>query len=86
MHRELSRRTFLHMGATGMAAGLAATLAPSGLAAQPTAGVDLILFNGRMATQDARRSFATAVAIRAGRFVAVGTDADIMAYRGEQPG
>ena len=40
-------------------------------------------FNGRMATQDARRSFAAAVAIRAGRFVAVGTDAEVMAYRGD---
>ena len=67
-----------------MAAGLAASLAPARLAAQPTAGADLIVFNGRIATQDERRSFASAVAIRAGRFVAVGTDADIMAYRGAQ--
>ena len=37
-----------------------------------------------MATQDARRSFVSAVAIRDGRFVAVGTDADIMAYRGDR--
>ena len=84
MQRDLSRRAFLHVGATGVAAGLAATLAAGGLSAQPTAGADLILFNGRMATQDARRSFAAAVAIRAGRFVAVGTDAEVMAYRGEQ--
>jgi hypothetical protein len=83
MHRELSRRDFVQAGVTGLAAGLAATLAPGGLAAQPTATADLIVFNGRLATQDARRSFATAVAIRAGRFVAVGTDADIMAYRGD---
>jgi predicted amidohydrolase YtcJ len=66
-----------------VATALAASLAPGGLAAQPTAGADLIVFNGRMATQDERRSFATAVAIRAGRFVAVGTDAEIMAYRGD---
>src|SRR5216683_6821006 len=84
MHRELSRRDFLQAGVTGLAAGLAATLAPGGPAAQPATGADLIVFNGRMATQDTRRSFATAAAIRAGRFVAVGTDADIMAYRGEQ--
>src|SRR5713101_7396529 len=83
MHRELSRRDFLRTGATGVAAGLAASLAPSGLGAQPAAGADLIVFNGRIATQDERRSFASAVAIRAGRFVAVGTDADIMAYRGD---
>src|SRR3989441_5618178 len=83
MQRELSRRAFLQAGATGVAAGLAATLAPGGLAAQPAAGADLIVFNGRVATQDARRSFAAAVAIREGRFVAVGTDADIMTYRGD---
>src|SRR5206468_3252300 len=83
MHRELSRRDFLQAGAMGVAAGLAATLAPGGLVAQPAAGADLIVFNGRLATQDTRRSFATAVAIREGRFVAVGTDADIMAYRGD---
>jgi predicted amidohydrolase YtcJ len=84
MYRDWSRRAFLQTGATGVAAGLAAALAPGGLAAQPAAGADLILFNGRMATQDARRSFAAAVAIRQGRFVAVGTDAEVMAYRGEQ--
>ena len=82
MHRELSRRDFLQAGATGVAAGLAASLAPGGLAAQP-ATADLIVFNGRMATQDARRSFAAAVAIRQGRFMAVGADAEVMAYRGD---
>ena len=35
MHRELSRRDFLQAGAMGVAAGLAATLAPGGLAALP---------------------------------------------------
>src|SRR3989454_1197898 len=83
MQRELSRRAFLQAGATGVAAGLAATLAPGGLAARRDAGADLIVFHGRVATQDARRSCAAAVAIRAGRFVAVGTDADIMTYRGD---
>lgn len=40
---------------------------------------DLILFNGRIATQDERRSFASAVAIKDGRFIAVGTDQEVMA-------
>src|SRR3989454_3641876 len=83
MQRELSRRAFLQAGATGVAAGLAATLAPGGLAARRDAGADLIVFHGRVATQDARRSFAAAIAIREGHFVAVGTDADIMPYRGD---
>ena len=54
------------LGAMGVAAGLAATLAPGGWRPSPTAGADLIVFNGRLATQDARRSFASAVAIRDG--------------------
>ena len=43
---------------------------------------DLILLNGRVATQDERRSFAQAVAIRDGRFAAVGSNEQIMALRG----
>jgi predicted amidohydrolase YtcJ len=43
---------------------------------------DLILTNGRIATQDERRSFAQAVAIRDGRFTAVGSNEKIMALRG----
>lgn len=39
----------------------------------------LILHRGRIATQDEQRSFVEAVAIRDGRFVAVGTDRDILA-------
>jgi predicted amidohydrolase YtcJ len=45
---------------------------------------DLILHNGKIATQDDRRSWAQAAAVRDGRFVAVGTDRDIMTYRGIQ--
>jgi predicted amidohydrolase YtcJ len=43
---------------------------------------DWILINGRIATQDERRSLAQAVALRDGRFVAVGTDDEIMRLRG----
>jgi predicted amidohydrolase YtcJ len=43
---------------------------------------DLIVMNGRLATQDERRSFASAAAIKDGRFVAVGSDQDVMPYRG----
>jgi predicted amidohydrolase YtcJ len=39
----------------------------------------LILHNGRIATQDERRSFTEAVAIRDGRFTAIGTDREILA-------
>src|SRR4028119_903625 len=44
--------------------------------------VDTIITNGRIATQDERRSFASATAIKDGRFIAVGTEKEVMAYRG----
>ncbi|HLA31285.1 MAG TPA: amidohydrolase [Pseudomonas sp.] len=43
---------------------------------------DLILFNGRLHTVDRENPSATAVAIKDGRFVAVGSDAEAMALRG----
>ena len=45
---------------------------------------ELILYNGKIATQNERRSFAEAAAISGGRFIAAGTDREIMAYRGPQ--
>jgi len=39
---------------------------------------DLVLHNGKIATQDDRRSVIKAVAIRDGKFLAVGNDAEIM--------
>src|SRR5580658_7457072 len=45
---------------------------------------DLILHNGKIATQDDRRSLVQAAAIRGGKFLAVGSDFDIMRYRDEQ--
>lgn len=45
---------------------------------------DLILINGRIATQDDRRSFTDAVAIKADRFLVVGTEKEVMATRGDQ--
>ncbi|XHO03253.1 Adenine deaminase [Ralstonia syzygii] len=43
---------------------------------------DLILHNGRIHTVDRDRPTASAVAVRDGRFVAVGDDATVMAQRG----
>ncbi|WP_144956305.1 amidohydrolase [Pseudomonas oryzihabitans] len=43
---------------------------------------DLILHNGKLHTVDPERPEATAVAIRDGVFIAVGSDSDVMAYRG----
>jgi predicted amidohydrolase YtcJ len=43
---------------------------------------DLLIHNGRIATQDDRRSMVQAAAIRDGCFIAVGTDKEVMAHRG----
>src|ERR1700741_3284795 len=42
---------------------------------------ELILHNGKIATQDDRRSFAEAAAIRDRRFFAVGSDREVMRFR-----
>ena len=51
-------------------------------AAQAPAPADTILVNGHVITVDARFSIAQAIAIRGGRFAAVGTDADIRKLAG----
>src|SRR6201993_1546152 len=45
---------------------------------------ELILHNGKIATQDDRRSFAEAAAIRDGKFLAAGNDREIMRLRDER--
>jgi predicted amidohydrolase YtcJ len=45
---------------------------------------DLILLNGRIATQDERRSMVQALAIKDGRILATGTDAEISGYQGRR--
>src|ERR1700675_836069 len=45
---------------------------------------DLIVYNGKIATQNEQRSIAQAAAVLDGKFLAVGTDRDVMAYRGKQ--
>ncbi len=45
---------------------------------------DLILVNGRIATQDERRSMMQAIAIKDGQILASGSDAEISRYRGSK--
>ncbi|HEV2728930.1 MAG TPA: amidohydrolase family protein, partial [Terriglobales bacterium] len=42
---------------------------------------DLILYNGKIATQDDRRSMVEALAIRDGKFLAVGSEREVMRFR-----
>ena len=45
---------------------------------------DLLAYNGKIATQNEQRSIVEAVAVLDGKFLAVGTDREVMAWRGEQ--
>src|ERR1700759_4293297 len=45
---------------------------------------DVIAYNGKIATQDEQRSMVEAVAVRDGKFLAVGTDREMMALRSDQ--
>ncbi|MBD3887585.1 amidohydrolase [Phormidium tenue FACHB-886] len=78
-----SRRNFLKLAA---AAGASSYLLGTQRTASSTTNntqADLILINGRIATQDERRSFVDAVAIKDSRFLVVGTERDVMATRGD---
>jgi len=68
------RRDFL---AAGAALGLSTLVEPV-KSQTPTVSADLILHNGRVATMDAARREASAVAIGGGLVMAVGSDAEVM--------
>src|SRR5262245_37047484 len=77
-----TRRDFLRFGAV---VGLACTEGESPASAWAADGeADLILHNGRIATLDPRRSSASAVAVKDGKFLAVGSDKDAEAHRGDK--
>jgi predicted amidohydrolase YtcJ len=80
--RRHSRREF--MGFTG--AGIAAALGGPwvGQAAADTEDADLVVLNAKVYTVDSSAPRAEAFAIKAGRFVAVGSSADIKALVGKQ--
>ena len=64
---------------------LAPFLALAGPAsAESGARADLIVHNAKIATQDTRAPEAQALAVRGERLVAVGSDADVLALRGER--
>jgi predicted amidohydrolase YtcJ len=77
-HRSCSRREFLSMTALGL---VAATALPRRLSAAMSAdgAGDLIVRNANVYTVDARLARAEAFALRGGRFIAVGTNAEIAA-------
>ena len=85
MRGKLDRRTFLKLGtAASLSLSFGRKNLPAGAQTVDTSSTaDLIVMNGHIATQDDRRSFVSAVAIKEGRFLAVGTDKEMMAYKGD---
>ena len=73
-----TRREFL--GLTG--AGLAAMATGRNASAADAPAADLIVFNAKVYTVDSRKPKAEAFAVKAGRFTAVGTSAEIKALSG----
>jgi hypothetical protein len=84
MRGKLDRRTFLKLGtAASLSLSLGRKNLPAKAQTDTSSTADLIVMNGHIATQDDRRSFVSAVAIKEGRFLAVGTDKEMMAYKGD---
>lgn len=78
-----SRREFLAgVGAFGVAQALGGCGLFSGRRGESDAGAATVLVNGRFATLDPARPRAEAAAIRGGRFIAVGAEADARAAGG----
>ena len=81
--KRISRSQFLGLGAAMAGAGVAATSGLDALAqtpapaAQPVLEADLIVVNARVFTVDPAQPRAEAFAVKSGRFVAVGSNADV---------
>jgi FtsP/CotA-like multicopper oxidase with cupredoxin domain len=78
----ITRRAFLQRALAAGAALVGGACAMNTLNPQAQGGnrADLILTNGRITTLDAAKPSVTAVAIKDGRFLAVGSDQDILSY------
>jgi predicted amidohydrolase YtcJ len=81
------RRPRLNIGLGAVAAAALSLAAAGGAQAQakpviPTGAPDLIIHNAKIVTVDGGFSIARAAAVKAGRFVAVGTDAAILRMAG----
>lgn len=70
---------------TGALAGLLLLASPVPcVRAQPNTPADLIVYNGKVLTVDAKFSTAEAVAVRGGKVVAVGTSADVLKLKNDK--
>ena len=82
-YKYVTRRDFIKASAAIGASGLLGGCMSAASNPSPAAGAaDTILLNGRIATQDERRSTVSALSIKEGRVYATGDNATVMAYRG----
>ena len=81
-HRN-TRREWLGIASGAGVAGVLGGSATGILAAAETEGADLVVFNAKVYTVDAQTPKAEAFAVKAGRFAAIGTSADIKALIGK---
>src|SRR5262245_30499813 len=81
MADQHTRRDFLRSGVAGLTCAAAVSVT-NGSAA--TEAADVILLNGRIATQDQKNSLASAVAIKDGKILVVGSANDVEAGRGDK--
>lgn len=79
---DYSRRDFLALGtAAGLSFVIEGRRALASVAGEPA---DIILRNGKFATMDRARPLAAAVAIREGKFAAVGSEQEVLRHKGPQ--
>jgi predicted amidohydrolase YtcJ len=83
MDHRLGRRRFMNLAGMGVAGAVGSGWAAAAFAAyRPEA--DVVVFNARVYTVDARMPKAQAFAIKNGRFLAVGTNSDIKGLIGKK--
>ena len=83
LNQRDSRRGFMKLTGAGIAA-LAGGAWPGAAEAVEGQNADLVVFNARVYTVDSRAPLAEAFAVKSGRFVAVGSTADMKALIGKQ--
>lgn len=78
----INRRDFVK---AGLIAGIVGTAKGGVVSAESEkTSADLIIINAKIATQNAQREFAESVAIKEGKFIAVGQENEIIKFKGEQ--
>lgn len=82
MSNQFTRRDFLKISAASSFSLAGGCSALGGFKSRQDIHADMILTNGRITTLDKLRPQVSAIAIKDGNFLAVGTEKEVMAYRG----